>query len=253
MPSIPQKQCTKCGHVFPATTEFFNKNCKAKDGLHPNCKSCRRTYRNKNKEHIYLQKKSWRENNPEKEKARVVKWIEENKERHIARKREYYFENKPRFSVMQKEYYLNNHDAILTQMRLHYQEHRQEICTRETIRRHNNPRLSIEASNRAKKWRENNPEHYKQLIKEAKNKRRNAPGKLSRQDFVEMYDEQTGHCCFCGIGIFWDIHRDIHLEHYTPISRNGTNLRENVGLSCQDCNLNKQRKTVEEWMEVRGW
>src|SRR5688572_16476564 len=94
--TIPLKRCTKCGKEYPATTEHFNKNCQAKDGLYPNCKACRSAFRQQNHEHIYPQKRHWRQANPEKEKARVESWIAANRQRYLDKKREYYRKNKNR-------------------------------------------------------------------------------------------------------------------------------------------------------------
>ncbi len=41
------KRCTKCGHGFPATLEYFNKHARTKYGLRSLCKGCQRAaYRN---------------------------------------------------------------------------------------------------------------------------------------------------------------------------------------------------------------
>lgn len=42
MDIIPQKHCIKCNHDLPATSEFFNRMSKAKDGLYPYCRACQR-------------------------------------------------------------------------------------------------------------------------------------------------------------------------------------------------------------------
>lgn len=40
MVSIPQKHCSKCKQLFPATNEYFYKNNQQPSGLSPRCKSC---------------------------------------------------------------------------------------------------------------------------------------------------------------------------------------------------------------------
>jgi len=42
------KVCTKCGRKFPATTEYFYSNKKAKYGLHSSCKVCMEEHKRKN-------------------------------------------------------------------------------------------------------------------------------------------------------------------------------------------------------------
>jgi len=58
------KECTKCGQRKPASTEFFNKMCKGKNGLNPVCKICHRelqnSYAKKDRKEYY--KKRYEEN-----------------------------------------------------------------------------------------------------------------------------------------------------------------------------------------------
>ena len=44
-----QKKCSKCGFVYPASTDYFPKDVSKKDGLHNYCKDCHREYRYKKK------------------------------------------------------------------------------------------------------------------------------------------------------------------------------------------------------------
>ncbi len=86
---IEMKKCTKCGVEKPATTEFFQKGKKEKDGglnLKNQCKACKAEYdaernvrpkikarrvkngkawREANKNHLSEYKKAWREANPD--------------------------------------------------------------------------------------------------------------------------------------------------------------------------------------------
>lgn len=54
------KICSKCGKEYPATTEYFCKNSRSKDGLHYWCKCCQKEYdlnRSKNKEKLSQEQK----------------------------------------------------------------------------------------------------------------------------------------------------------------------------------------------------
>lgn len=42
--SIPQKKCTKCGKIYPATLEFFEKHPTTLDRLHTQCRECKRQH-----------------------------------------------------------------------------------------------------------------------------------------------------------------------------------------------------------------
>lgn len=38
---VAWKQCSDCGHTFPATTEYYHRNAQGKYGVHSICKYCR--------------------------------------------------------------------------------------------------------------------------------------------------------------------------------------------------------------------
>lgn len=102
-----------------------------------------------------------------------------------------------------------------------------------------------------------NPADKKARSKKGKAKRRammaNAEGSHTQADLLQMYEDQGGHCAYCGIGIFWDIPKDIHVEHIKPLSRGGSNWPDNICLTCADCNQHKKDKTFFEWQAIRGW
>ena len=49
MEDISKKKCTRCGHIFPASTKFFVIDRRGKDGLYSQCKECDKEYRKRNK------------------------------------------------------------------------------------------------------------------------------------------------------------------------------------------------------------
>lgn len=61
------KTCTKCGKIFPCTSEYFHKHCRNKDGFKYECKLCSTEYKNlqyvkeNHKQYIKIHQK----NNPE--------------------------------------------------------------------------------------------------------------------------------------------------------------------------------------------
>lgn len=63
----------------------------------------------------------------------------------------------------------------------------------------------------------------------------------------ELYAQQKGCCHYCNIEFDRYLDDAYHVEHKLPLSRGGTNDRENLVLSCPKCNLQKQSRTPEEW------
>ena len=74
-----KKQCTKC-KIEKDFTEF-NKNKRTKDGLHSQCKQCKKEYRDKNRDNISEYKKDWANKNREHKAEYQKKYREENKDK----------------------------------------------------------------------------------------------------------------------------------------------------------------------------
>lgn len=67
---------------------------------------------------------------------------------------------------------------------------------------------------------------------------------------VELYDQQSGKCWYCGGDVWFE---ESHLEHQQPKSRNGKNDMENLVLACARCNLSKGSMNLEEYREYCFW
>lgn len=242
------KRCTKCGSEYPATTEHFNKNCQAKDGLHPNCKACRSVYRQQNHEHIYQQKRRWRQTNPEKEKARVESWIAANRQRYLDQKREYYRKHKARLLVAQSIRYFANHESEKEKRRQYYALNKSWIRAKVSRLYRDNPTLRVAATERMRQWRLDNPEQYRIMMKAAGARRRarekNAEGSFSREDLNLQYRSQRGKCWWCGC----ELNGKYHADHLTALAKNGTNYPRNIVLSCATCNFSKGSKPPWLWI-----
>ncbi len=74
-----KKQCTKC-KIEKDFTEF-NKNKRTKDGLHSQCKQCKKEYRDKNRDNISEYKKDWANKNKDHKAEYQKKYREENKDK----------------------------------------------------------------------------------------------------------------------------------------------------------------------------
>lgn len=81
---VETKQCSKCGEVYPATTEFFPVYKKGRGGFFSWCLACDREkakeYRRKHRKERMEQSKAWHQNN----RSRVIeyqrKYRKENRE-----------------------------------------------------------------------------------------------------------------------------------------------------------------------------
>ncbi len=85
---------------------------------------------------------------------------------------------------------------------------------------------------------------------QAQSKRRarvvEAEGSHSTEDVQEIFAEQEGLCFYCKT----PLDNTYTEDHKTPLSRSGSNGRENVCLTCRSCNFRKHTKTAEEFFAV---
>ncbi len=61
----------------------------------------------------------------------------------------------------------------------------------------------------------------------------------------EVHSEANGRCLYCGVKV--DL-ADMHADHFIPLSKGGSNLRENIVCSCASCNLKKSDKMPEDFI-----
>lgn len=82
-------------------------------------------------------------------------------------------------------------------------------------------------------------EHIKSVSIEAKN---NSVSERRRR----VFKKTEGKCFYCETQL--DIAGDWHIEHKKPKCRGGSDFLHNLVASCPTCNLEKGRKTVEEFI-----
>lgn len=55
----------------------------------------------------------------------------------------------------------------------------------------------------------------------------------------EIYERDQGKCYMCGKELTF---KSFELDHLLPVSRNGSNGKENLAVSCQSCNRSRGTK-----------
>jgi hypothetical protein len=96
-------------------TEFY-KNCTAKDGFRPHCKSC-----------VSAQQKKYKENNPEKVRASKRKYRENSRESIRAKQQKYNEKNREKIRAQQRKYRENNKEKIMATQRKYAEKNRESI------------------------------------------------------------------------------------------------------------------------------
>lgn len=139
-----------------------------------------------------------------------------------------------------------------------YQKNREKEIKRVTDWVKENREKSREYKRR---WREKNQEamklarknwklaHPEKLIEYKHRQRailRGLDEHYTEQDILDLIEESENRCFYCGIEL-----DDFHIEHKTPLGIGGSDVKENLALSCADCNYEKHMKTAEEYFEYR--
>ena len=102
-----------------------------------------------------------------------------------------------------------------------------------------------------------NPKYYSSDKSKAKKRARdlkrrvriknNGNFEITSDVIKDILDVSNGRCNYCG----QDCKGSYHIDHIMPVSRGGGNNRENLCLSCPNCNWSKNDKTAEEFIEYR--
>lgn len=218
--SIPQKQCPRCKQSFPLTKEYFRVCRREKNGFTHACRECLRK-----QDAAYLEKN--RDKNKERCKQRRIDRPEYYKQ--------YDKEHAGAIRLWKQEWRKNNPDKVKKHKRDSNKRHRDS---------HNI---------RIKRYNEKHPDIRRMRGRVDAMKRRVKEGDVSRTILHELYDEQNGKCAYCGISIYWEIPNDIHVDHIKAVTKGGTNDKDNLNLTCADCNLSKHDLELSDWLLIRGW
>lgn len=119
------------------------------------------------------------------------------------------------------------------------------------------------ATENMRRWREANPEkaaaleHKTYLRNKAKVVERSrlrrlakiATGSHNSQDILDLWEAQKRKCVFCLKGIQWG---KFEIDHHVPLSRGGSNGRENLRLLHPRCNRSKGARTPEDHAQRNG-
>lgn len=92
------------------------------------------------------------------------------------------------------------------------------------------------------RWRSRNPD----AVAKYTHKRKATKASVPSDDWTrsEVYKAAGGRCHYCKADISI---AQMDADHYIPLAKGGTNLRENIVCSCKSCNRSKRDKLPSEW------
>jgi 5-methylcytosine-specific restriction endonuclease McrA len=212
------KTCTKCRADKPLAE--FNKQAKSKDGHHYYCRECQRAYVAANRAAYRENAKRWQEANPEKAAAKLTRWRQANAEHVQSYKTAYRAGNPEKLRAAEKAYYADNAD-----------------------------RLRAAGADRAKRWRESNPE--KSRKKDQRRRAMKLEAYVEDVDIVVVLEAHGARCIVCGINIDTSLSHphpmSVSLEHVIPLARGGEHSYKNCAPSHLRCNISKGVKPLGDF------
>jgi 5-methylcytosine-specific restriction endonuclease McrA len=164
----------------------------------------------------------------------------------------YYQENKERLKAKSKARYAEKREEIKKAAA----EYRKTPAGIATTQRHHakvqsDPERREHRNDLSRQRYSNNNEYRRVLGRVHQAKRRvrlasniNQEGDLKQ--FIAMSLKADAKCAYCGE---WLLVAGGSVDHMMPVSRGGTNTRENLCLCCLPCNKSKGNKTIQEWRQ----
>lgn len=245
----PTKVCSKCKQEFPATTEFFYPDKKAKDGLSYQCKQCAKQ-----------RAAEWAQAN----KERIVQRHRDNKERENERSRQWRLKNKARKEEYQREWREANKDQIAEQRREYRARNKKRLAEyMGKWRKANKGRIeTYQKANRerflqkGKEWARNNPDKRRTIDMRRRARKHQLPDTFTAEQWQSCLEYFNFCCAVCGAqlrDLFGEI--EPHADHWIPISYQGDDnpgtVAENIVCLCNGCNHSKGAKMPLEWLREK--
>lgn len=257
------KVCCTCKQE--KTTENFSRNRRSKDGYKEYCKQCAKEktkrYREKFADEINARNKLWYEKSKREKDKRTQKELDRGyrvcTSCHIKKDIQefykrgnggFYGECKKCHNDKARMYVEENREKVLKRKRIYNlrtREHRLKYLKQYS-------KLNSEKNVlRAKKWKENNPEKYKEIQTVAFH-RRSAKMKNVKSDFTreqwrfckDYFRNENGfiECAYCNKEM-----KKATQDHFIPVHKDGAYTAGNILPVCPNCNSRKSASDFFEW------
>lgn len=169
--------------------------------------------------------------------------------------KEYLEKNRDRINQYKSDRYIENKSELQAKSREYYDKNKQDRIDYATIYRVEN-KSKVEDSQR--KYRDANRERrnayhseYRKINREkminyvVKRSRIVKEGTITVGLFTLLLREQGGNCPGC----LNPLQSNTHMDHYLPLKLGGKHEDSNIQLLCAACNLKKNAKHPERWLE----
>lgn len=232
------------------TTRGYQKHWREGEEYCQPCKLANRAYINERRKNPEIKRKraedasKRRHANLEEHKRRDAISREKRKDKKNARSRIHHLENREEINRKMREYKKANPEKMKAQRAAEYQRNKESRAAYRAMNREN-----------AKAWRQANPELFRVYNRQRKARKLNAPSEpYTTQQILDLYGI---NCYLCKEPIDlnaprragmvgWEL--GLQIEHIVPLSKDGSDLIENVRPSHGQCNLSKHTTPLEKYL-----
>jgi 5-methylcytosine-specific restriction endonuclease McrA len=153
---------------------------------------------------------------------------------------EYYTNNRNRIRKQRKEYHKEYHSNNRDKRRKYMKEYRNN--NRDRLIKYQKEYYKTEWGKLLHKLSSQNRRY--------KEKYNTNPGDILTKEQIEYLAEIYQQCAYCNTELTSE---NTHIDHIHPLSKGGSHSIDNVTLACKDCNLQKNAKTLEQWLKETGY
>ena len=243
-PNCATRECRRCNLFLPLICGF-HKSKKGKDGYSTICKKCRSIQQKERRELNCdrvreIESRSRRKNIEYYNSEEAKQKRKETKKKCDAKK---YGTDK--YKEQKRKEYIKNRESRLASCKIYYEKNKQSYIDRAAQWKKQNPD-KVKSCNRD--YNKKYPEKHKSRKQNRRALENGAQGRVYPQDIAEIKQAQKNRCAVCGINL-----TKFHVDHIKPLSSGGSNMRENIQILCQHCNLSKGAKDPIEFMQSKGF
>ena len=233
------KQCSRCHDEYPATSEYFFRNKRSKDGFQSQCKSCKNiTNHNWNIENREHRRKYRLENSSEIHEKRI-EYYDLNKDFAREYSRNYYWENREEALMKVEDYRKSNPEKIKERRRVFYEKNKDRILHQTSMWQKANKEKKKQYT---RKWTIKNREKVNFKEQRRRTKRKGLKSDLTIQEWEMIKKQFDDKCAYCGCSV-----EKLEKDHFVPLTKKGEFTLRNIIPACRRCNASKGNSNFQEW------
>lgn len=207
----------------------------------------KRAWYQRHREEILEKRKAYRQAKPEEIAARKKAHYEANREMILDRCKQYVSKNKDKVRELQRKNYIANKQKRNATSKAYYESHKEHLSKWQ--REYEKANWSKVLA-RGREWKRRNPIKVLAYVNRRRARKHNATigdAKEIQTHIVKLRTSPDTVCHYCAAPLFG---MKMHIDHVTPLSRNGAHSVDNLVAACPKCNYDKGTKLVEEWKGV---